>query len=228
MKSANAICLTIIMSCTLNAIAQDKKDLDLANTDVKQAFEKFDSAIEFAKIRFSEAVGAATEKYNTEVEMLKANHITNLESIQKITTQSNDLDEAIKIRDMIKSLRESKIDLPDFRKQAVLADERTRELQEQVAKLAVAKTEKQNSRISPSLVGTWRWFDGRDCVFGVNGQAVHAKQLNGDWRLNVGSKDSFSVTWKNGSTDTLKLLEDGKLLEGFSTDKTRVWAVKLK
>ena len=224
MKSLHVLCITFVLACSPKAPSQDAEKMEFKNAEAKQTTETFAKTIETAKNRFAEAVGVATERYNTEVESLKNQHIEKMESIQKATTQSNDLDEAIKIRDAIKSLRELKIELPELQKQAALAEEKIRDLQKQVDELTVTKIEKQ----SPTLSGTWRWFDGRDTVFGMTGQATHAQQLHGKWRLNDGSKDSYSVTWQNGSTDTLKILEKGKLLEGTSTDKIRVWAVRLK
>ncbi len=224
MKSLHLLCLSFVLVCSINATAQDIAKPEFKSAEMKRTIESFGNAIETSKNRFADAVSAATEKYNLEVESLRNKQIELLESFQKTATQSNDLDEAIKIRDFAKSVREDKIELPDFPKLLEQAYEKNRILQGQVAELTTKKSKSQ----MPSLIGTWRWCDGRDAVFDKSGQANHAQRLRGNWRVSDGIKDSFSVTWQNGSTDTLKISEDGKLLYGTSSDQNRVWAVRLK
>jgi hypothetical protein len=229
MKSLNLLCLTLVLAFFAYANAQEAEKLELKDAEAKQAIEAFDIAIEEAKSRFADAVGVATEKYNAEVEVLRKKQVELLESIQKKIVQSNDLDEAIKIRAVAKSTREMKIELPDLGKQLAQAEMKIAQLQKQISDLTVAKNMDRKSKPVNPVVGTWRWFDGMDTVVSANGKAVHAPSLHGKWRSAEGNKNTFFIEWQNGSIDTVNISEDGQLLEGTaSLAPKRVWAVRLK
>ena len=229
MKIIRMCCLSFVLVFLVEANAQETEKPDLKNTEATQAVEGFATAIEEVKKRFSDAVRVATEKHNAEIESLRKSQVELLESIQKKVAQSNDLDEAIKIRAVVKSTREIKIELPNFGMQFVQAEMKISQLQKQISDLTAGKNDNRKAKPVISVVGTWRWFDGNNTVFDANGKAVHAPSMHGKWRPAEGTKNTFFIEWQNGSIDTLNISEDGKLLEGTaSLDQKRVWAVRLK
>ncbi len=226
MQIPKFISMFFFLGIALLSDPQDKAKPDFKSAEVRSEILAFDRLTEEARKSFADALTELISKHNANISKLKEEHLSRLDSFLKQATQTADLDEAIKIRDAMALCRDSKIDLPDFRKQAELTAAKNAELEKQIAELTRGKSEKTSTKTHQLIVGTWRWFNGSDVVFRQNGTAEG--NLTGNWKL-TDEKKQYLVSWSNGSIDTLTMTEDGKLLEGrASLDGNRVWAVRLK
>ncbi len=207
------------------SFSQETKDIDFKLKGLQETIVEFENEVKSAEGSFAKAVSCATENFNEAIAVLKDDYLKKLVEFQKLSTQENDLDEAIKIRNFTVSIEKKSFDVRDFPKLLLIAENKTAELQKQLDELIESNNRKETK---PPLTGKWRWFNGKDTLFQRNGDAIHANNLRGKWQVNASAKSSYIVTWGNGSTDSLVLSEEGRLLQGLSSDKTTVWAVKLR
>lgn len=230
MQKLLSLTLLLVLATNMNTCAQDAPAPELKSKEVRESIDAFGDSINLAKKSFEEGVSELTDKYNARVSKLRDEHLTSLGEHLKRTTQTGDLDESLKVRNVIESLKVAKIELPNMKLQVEVAKKKIIELEEQVAAFGRSKTEKLDRRNRTTLAGTWRWYDGNDTTFAPNGQAIHAGgTLKGKWHLVDASRASFLIDWGSGSTDAVVISEGGILLEGrASPTGSRVWAVRLK
>lgn len=223
MRNSATVFILIAISTIANS-QETETAPTFKSTEVRETMRSFGESVKLAKSSFSDALSELVAKYNADINKLKNDQAIQLESFLKSTTQAADLDEAIKIRDAIETLKKSIIELPDMQKQASILSAKVDELEKQVEQILKTK----NSKNQNILVGTWRWYDGSDVVISSNGQANGNKMI-GSWKSVDMNKRIFSVSWMNVSVDTLKMSDDGKLLEGTaSSNGVRVWGVRIK
>jgi len=74
-----------------------------------------------------------------------------------------------------------------------------------------------------SLIGTWKWFTGKNHAFGPNGTSSASGT---SWQCVDSQRRVVRITWDNGKwVDTLTISPDGKRVEGTNQRGGRVWGV---
>ncbi len=216
----------VVLFLAFNAQAQEPQPSKFKAPELNKAITDFEGELLAAKKSFADGVSKQVVEFNTQIAKIQSQHLERLGSFLKLTTQAADLDEALRIRDEVKRIEDTKLEAPNLQ---VLLDEATAkisDLEKQVAELLPAKDEKTGRRASQTIVGLWRWFDGYDVTITAKGQASHP-YLKGEWKRE--SDNTFICSWTNGSNDTLVVSADGRLIEGrASLDGKRIWAVRIK
>gem|GEM_PF-5939594 len=201
-----------------DAVAQSTKDSDESNAKNAK--------------RYQAAIDSAAAAFVEEAKKIRSEQITKLEEARKAATASDNLDEAVRIRDMIRDLEKAPITVPG--NEGDLRDKRKLELENERLKTALAKKDPTGKRLSPSeelakaLVNTkWQSLGHKDTMsFSPDGKAsgwggepgkwtvdpdgtVLIKWAGGlDWTLHINNGFTGAVTVNNkGQGDRLKLLK---------------------
>ncbi|HEX3915854.1 MAG TPA: hypothetical protein VHW60_00845 [Caulobacteraceae bacterium] len=75
---------------------------------------------------------------------------------------------------------------------------------------------------TPSVVGTWRWFNpaGSSVYFNPNGTAQHMVSSkitdHGVWK--EGTAGNVDITWSSGYVDHWQISQDGSTMTGHNSD----------
>lgn len=75
-----------------------------------------------------------------------------------------------------------------------------------------------------AVIGTWKWFTGKNHTFGPNGTSSTAQVF---WQCMDPQRRIIRINWNNGKwVDTVTISADGKRVEGRNQYGSRVWGVR--
>jgi len=75
-----------------------------------------------------------------------------------------------------------------------------------------------------AIIGTWKWFTGRNHTFGPNGTSSTAQV---SWQCIDPQRRIVRINWSNGRfIDTLTISADGRRVEGQNQQGNRVWGIR--
>ncbi len=90
----------------------------------------------------------------------------------------------------------------------------------------------REQRLKQQIAGNWKWFSGTTVTMNENGTFSAATGQKGTWRIVDPQKRTVKLEWakdpKKGGPwhDELTLSEDGRSIEGYNQDRTRVTGTK--
>jgi hypothetical protein len=208
-------------------LSQDADEKAFQTEELRAAENRFLEEVNDVQGEYKKELSALKLRINTRISEVRESYVKKLTNLLKKTTQDGNLDESIRIRDRIKAVSEIETAIPNTEDELAAAEKTIKELSGEVAALE-SRTKKIDRRSKNALVGTWRWYSGYNVIVAETGKVV---LVDGNNYGTVQPKDdapgSFVVFWTS-TVDTLTLSKEGNLLEGKSSDGSRVWAVKLK
>jgi hypothetical protein len=90
----------------------------------------------------------------------------------------------------------------------------------------------REQRLRQQMKGNWKWFSGTTVTINENGTFSAATGQRGTWRITDAQKRTVKMEWakdpKKGGPwyDDLTLSEDGRSIEGYNQNRTRVTGTK--
>lgn len=157
-----------------------------------------------------------------------------LKLAQDVAIKNADLDDAVNIRDLIRSIESGQTDESSQR------EKRIKELESELSRLKAGEKDSRHRGpgIDRDIIGIWRWDNGLDVTVKRNGTSQYKPRLAeaksrrmggpGKWRVIDEQERIVEFQWGTGK-DVFELSKDGRFFEGpvSAGSATRRWAVRI-